>query len=480
MRVARKIAYNVVVSSVAKVLATVLALVSIGLITRYLGKEGFGNYATVLAFFSFFGALSDLGLYSISTREISRPGADQERIMSNMFTIRIISSLVVLVISPAIVIFFPYPIEVKYGIVVAAAAYLFSSAYQILNGVFQKNLAMDKVAISELAGKVLQVIIIFLAIKFELSFGWVISSLLFYMIFSFILVFFWSRRFVKIRLRFDFSYWKKFLKESYPVGISAIVIFMYFKLDTILLSVMKSSADVGIYSAAYKVLENITFFPSMIMGLIFPIMSQSIFADREKFKDVSNKTFKIFVLTIVPLIVGTLFLSEGIISLIGGAGFSESAAVLEILVFALALIFFGNFFNSIMIAGNLQKKLLFVLSGAAIINISLNYLFIPRFSYFGAAGISVITEMVVAGIGFVVVYKNLKYKPVLENWAGIFFSGLAMAVFLFFFQNQNFFVVGAASVLVYGLFLWIFRAVKTNEITSIISRKGVEEYEQIA
>ena len=84
--VAKKIAYNVVFSAVAKVLSTILALVGIGFITRYLGKEGFGDYATVLAFFSFFGAIADLGLYSISVREISREGADEKKIMGNVFT----------------------------------------------------------------------------------------------------------------------------------------------------------------------------------------------------------------------------------------------------------------------------------------------------------------------------------------------------------------------------------------------------------
>ena len=41
MVIARKIAYNVVVSTAAKALSTGLALVGIGLITRYLGAEGF-------------------------------------------------------------------------------------------------------------------------------------------------------------------------------------------------------------------------------------------------------------------------------------------------------------------------------------------------------------------------------------------------------------------------------------------------------
>src|SRR5665647_2308415 len=103
MAVARKIAYNVAFGSISKVFSTALALVSIGLITRYLGKEGFGNYATVLAFLSFFAAIADLGLYSIVTREISRPKADEAKIIGNIFSLRVVASLVILIVSPAVV-----------------------------------------------------------------------------------------------------------------------------------------------------------------------------------------------------------------------------------------------------------------------------------------------------------------------------------------------------------------------------------------
>ncbi|MFA6047396.1 MAG: flippase [Parcubacteria group bacterium] len=481
MKVARKIAYNVAASTVCKILSTVLALVSIGIITRYLGQKGFGDYATVLAFFSLFAALSDLGLYSISTREISREGADETKIMGNMFSLRILSSLVVLILAPAIVYFFPYSPEVKGGIIIAAGSYVFSCAYQILNGVFQKNLAMDKVAFSETLGKALQVILVIMAVKYDLGFVWIIWALFFYMVFSFALVFWWSRRYIKIRPQFDFSYWKKFLKESYPIGIAAVISFLYFKMDTILLSVMRSSSDVGIYNAAYKVVENITFFPGMIMGLIFPIMSHSIFTDKARFLEISNKTFKVFFLVVVPLIVGTLFLSEGVINLIGGAGFTESSAVLEILVFSLALIFFGNFYNSILIAGNLQKKLMFVLGAAAVFNFSINYFFaIPQFSYTGAAVVSVMTQLIVTGGTFYLAAKELKYLPSMESVGAIILSGLAMAASLYVLRGQNFFLAGFLSVVVYAFFLWLFKAIKTEEITSIISRRGVEEYEQIS
>lgn len=477
MVIARKIAYNVLVSSVSKFFSTALALVSIGFITRYLGKEGFGEYATVLAFLSFFASLADLGLYHISTREISREGADEAMIMGNIFTLRIISALGILIVAPILVLFFDYPHEVKQGIIIAAASFLFSSGYQVLNGVFQKNLAMDKVAVGELAGKIVQVTTVIIAVKLRLSFDWIIASLLFNMIASFLIVFFWSKKYLRFQLRFNFAYWKKFMRESIPIGIGSVIVFVYYKMDTILLSVMKTSADVGIYNAAYKVLENVSFFPSMIIGLILPIISNTIFTDKERFNEISNKTFKVFVILVVPLIVGTLFLANGIIQLIGGGQFYQSAAVLRILVFALAAIFFGGFFNNILIAGNLQKKLMRIWIVAAVGNVTLNLIFIPKFSYFGAACISTATEILVAILAWQVARRRLDYFPKLEKTIGILGAGALMAGFLALIPGANFFLAAFGSVAVYLAALWIFQAVKTEEITSLISKKGVQEFE---
>lgn len=478
MVIARKIAYNVLIGSVSKILSTILALISIGFITRYLGKNGFGDYATVLAFLSFFAAISDLGLYQFSTREISRQGASENDIMSNAFTMRVFASFLILIFALLLTYFLPYSLTVKYGIIIVATSFIFSSSYQVLNGVFQKHLAMDKVAISELAGKFLQLAVVIFAIKLKLSFSWIMSSLLFNMVLSFSLIYFLSRRYVKLSFRFNFSYWKQFIKQSYPIGAMAIVVFVYFKIDTILLSMLKSNVEVGIYNVAYKVLENITFFPAMIIGLIFPIISQVIFTDKDRFRDISNKTFKVFILLTVPLVVGTVFLSDGIIRLIGGAGFSESASVLRILVFALAAIFFGNFFNAILIAGNLQKKLMYVLSGAAVFNIIANLVFIPFFSYIGAATTSVITEIFVALAGGFLVFRELKYIPKAEKVVRILLAGFLMATFLFFFQQIGFYLSGFFSVCIYVGALWFFGAIEAGEVTSIISKKDVKNYEE--
>jgi O-antigen/teichoic acid export membrane protein len=470
MAIARKIAYNVIFNVITKFISTALALVGIGFITRYLGIQGFGDYSTVLAFFTFFGAAADLGLYVITAREISRPDADEEKILGNAFAIRLVSALAVFILTPILVYFLPYTFDVKLGIMIAAASFVFSSTYMVLNGVFQKNLAMDKVATAEVLGKLIQIAIIIFAVKKDLGFTAIIFSILISMIFNFAVVLFWVRKYTKLQLQFDFVYWKKFLKNSMPLGLSAIVVFIYFKIDTILLSILKTNTEVGIYNAAYKVIENISYVPAMISGLVFPMFSRHVFSDKKQFFHLADETLKVFLILVVPMIIGTLFLANGIIHLIGGAAFANASNTLRILIFALGFIFFGGLFNNILIASNLQKRMLGVLIGCALFNVVANLIFIPRYSYTAAAIISVITEFLVAFSGFILTRKHVSYAPSFAYFPRILFSGLIMGAFLFVFSGFGFFQLVISSALVYILLLWITRTITVKELSSIFVR----------
>ncbi len=471
MAIARKIAYNVIFNVITKILSTILALVGIGFITRYLGKDGFGDYSTVLAFFAFFGSAADLGLYSITAREISRPEANEKKIVSNALALRLSSSVLVFAITPIFIYFLPYSRDVKIGIIIAAASFVFSTTYMVLNGVFQKNLAMDKVASAEVIGKVLQLFIIILAVKMNLGFIAIVFSVLASMILNFIIIVFLARKYVSLSLEFDFAYWKKFLIESAPLGFSSLIIFIYFKIDTILLSILKTNTEVGLYNAAYKVLENVTFFPAMIIGLIFPLLARHIFSDKEEFARIANETLKIFAILIVPLVVGTLFLADGVIHLIGGDTFAASANILRILIFALVFIFFGSLFNSVLIAGNHQKKLIIPLILCALFNIVSNIIFIPIYSYNAAATTSVFTEFFVTMAGFMLVSKYIHFRPRIENLSRILFSGLIMGLFLYLFKAENFFFLALGSSGIYIAFLWFTKTITAKDITSIVAAK---------
>jgi O-antigen/teichoic acid export membrane protein len=474
MPLARRIAYNVVFNSVAKILSTVLALVAIGFITRYLGTEGFGNYATVLAFFGLFGALADLGLASLLTREISRKDAPEETLVGKVFALRIASSSIVFALALIAVPFLPYTPELRFGIIVAAAAFVFASSSGVLNGLFQKRLAMFWVATVELLGKCLQLGLIIAAVSFDWGFGAIIIALLAYMVFNAGILLVISRRFLRFRLSFDIPFWKTFLRASLPIGLISIVSFAYFKMDTILLSVLQGSAEVGIYNAAYKIIENLTFFPAMIAGLVLPLFSRYIFHEPEKFRLVADKTFKVFAVFAAPLAVGGFFLAESLVLLIGGPEFQRAAMPLRILIFSLAAIFFGNFFNAILIAGNLQKRLLAVLASIAIVNITLNLLLIPRYSFAGAASVSLLTEGFVAIATAFLAFRFLHYSPSFKGIPGILFSTGAMGLFLFSFSFLSFPILLVGGALIYIAFLSLTGSIGTDEIASLLARKSDE------
>ena len=465
MSVPRKIIYNVVVSSASKILSTVLALVGIGLITRYLGQETFGFYITAIAFFLFFESLGDWGLNQTVTREISRPNADEEEILSKIFGLRIAVSLLVLAIAPIIIfVFLPYTIELKQVLLIISFAFFFSSLRQILVGLFQKRLKMDQISITELVGKLIQVGLIYLGVKLDLGFNFIIVTLLITMAFNFVIVFWLSRRFLRFSPKIDIAYWKNFLKQSLPIGLSVLITFVYFKADSIVLSLLQPAEEVGIYGASYKIIENLSFFPAMIVGLTMPIFAFNVFSNRKKFDFVVNKNFKIFLILVFPLVIGTLFLAEDIINVIAGPDFKESVTVLRIIIFSVAFIFFGNLFNNMLIAAKLQKQLFWALLVCAVFNLTSNIIFIPKYSYLATSYASVATEFLVITLGASILYKKLKFVPNFEGFVPVLLSSGLLALFLWLFSGLPFFVLVIASPVVYFAGIIIFKGISKEEI----------------
>jgi O-antigen/teichoic acid export membrane protein len=468
----RKIAYNTIISAGARIIGLALSLIILGFITRYLGQAGFGQYATVLAFLFFFTVLADLGLYTICLRDISRPGADQRKIASNAFTLRFFAGLFVFCLAPLIVYFFPYPSQVKSGILIGAVGFWLMSNQQVLVGVFQKYLRVDKVALAELLGRLVQLGLVVFFIWQGKGFLFIVSAIVGGALINFLLVFLFSQKYIPISFQFDFSFWRSLLKKSLPLALAIIFTMIYFKIDTIMLSLMKSPAEVGIYGLAYKFLESFLFFPAMFVGLIMPLMSKYAFSVREKFKKITQRALDILLIFAVPLIIGTFFLSSQIITLIAGQDFILSASVLNILIIAVGIIFLGILFSNMIISLEKQKTLIYIYGVGVVINLVANFIFIPRYSYYGAAGTTVLTELIVTALMLVVLYQTLKILPSFGSIIKYILAGLAMALLLYFLAGWNLFILIILATLVYFGFLWLIGGFSTKEILALVKKEA--------
>ncbi len=437
MSLSSRVAKNTIVQIFGKIASVVLALIAIALITRYLGTDGFGEYTTALAFLSFFGILADMGLCTILAREISQDEKNKERITSNIFTLRLIADIVTFTLVPLIALGFNYSSNLKQTIAIGALAFLFVSSAQVLQAIFQKELRVDKIAIAEVAGKTLFLILAILIIKFSwdnTSRSFMIAMTCGNALLLFLFVLF-ARKFIKFKFRFDFSYWKKILVMAVPMSLAIVFNRIYFKFDAILLSMLKPIADVGIYGLPYKVLEVLIFTSAIFVGIIFPILSKYLNEDQNKFRAIFSYSQDALLIVSIPILFGGFALAEPIILLLGGSEFIASIAVFKILLFAIIIMFLNALVSHVIISAGKEKSIAWIHGIGAFLSIVTNLIFIPLYTYIGASVTTIFVEFVMLVLGYIIIKKTFGYIPSFRIAIKALFSSLIMFAGLMFLMK---------------------------------------------
>ena len=108
----------------------------------------------------------------------------------------------------------------------------------------------------------------------------------------------------------------------------------------------------------------------------------------------------------MPVVIGLFLFSGPIVRILGGEDFLSSALPLRILSFVVGLVFLNNLSGKALIALDLQKAGMKIYIFGAILNILLNLLVIPRYSYIGASVTTLITEVLVTIMMFAVLYQK--------------------------------------------------------------------------
>jgi O-antigen/teichoic acid export membrane protein len=281
MKLSTKVAYNTIIQTVGKILSTILGLAIVAVMTRYLGQTGFGEYTTVMTFLSFFAILADLGLTLVTAQSISAVNQKSEEnfILGNLFGLRLASAFIFLSFGPLAVIFFPYGPDIKIGVLLASFSFFFIALNQVFIGLFQKYLRLDKAAIAEVASRIFLLLAIITSAKLNLGLSGILIVTSLSSFLSFLLNYSFSRKFAHIKIIFSLKYWRLILSKSWPLAITILFNLIYLKADTLLLSLIKRPsslgliAEVGIYGAAYKVIDVLITFPFMFAGIILPILT---------------------------------------------------------------------------------------------------------------------------------------------------------------------------------------------------------------
>jgi O-antigen/teichoic acid export membrane protein len=167
---------------------------------------------------------------------------------------------------------------------------------------------------------------------------------------------------------------------------------VYFRIDIIILSLFKSTIDVALYGYAYKYFEFLLAIPLFLSNAIYPLLLQTL-KNLRKYYEISQKYLLIFFLFSIAIAIPAWIFAPFIA--IVKKDFIPSVLVFKILLLSLPVFFLTNILQWILITRNKKAYLLKIYILAAIINMLLNLLFIPKYSYIASAIITGVSEALI-------------------------------------------------------------------------------------
>lgn len=469
MSTTRLIAHNTLAQLAGKIVSTALGLIAIGMMTRYLGTEQFGWYVTAISFLQFIGILTDFGLIPVSAQMLSEPGYDKQTLLKNLLGFRLVTAVVFLGLAPVIALFFPYPPEVKIAIAFSTISFLSVAINQILTGYLQTQLRMQVYAVGEIVSRIVLVLGLVLFIRMGASFipiMWVIVAAT---ATHTIVLWLGARKYVQIGFAYDKNIWRVIVKKMWPVAISIMFNVVYLKGDIVLLSVFRMQTEVGLYGAAYRVLDIVSQMAMMIMGVIMPLLAFAWSRGlKEEFRIRYQQAFDLALVIAVPGTVGIALLSERIIVLVAGPEYTAAGLPLALLSVAVFGVYLGAVFGHTAVAINKQKQTIWIYASDAVITLIGYLIFIPRFGMTGAALMTVFSELYAGFFLFLTIRHYTQERLQMKTFGKILFASVVMSVVLFALRDLHIILLVLLGALVYGVVLVAIRGISKETLREII------------
>jgi O-antigen/teichoic acid export membrane protein len=471
---AKLIAENTFFLFVGNIVSKVVSMFSLILVARYLGEAGYGRYSFVFAFISFFSIISEIGILQILVREISRNPEITGKMIGNGILIKIVLAIFAFVAANLCIYIMGYPEETISAVKIASLIFLVDifATYGII---YEVNLKMKHTIFFMLIGNLLMLGLIVIFMKFNLGLNFIVLATVTASASKDLLLFLSSRKYLKLEFHVDYQVCKSLIKNSIPLALSSLFTVIYFRIDTVMLSMMMGDTIVGIYSAAYRISEAAIFIPTILMTSIFPLMSKSSKNSDDILALSYERSIKYLFSLALPMAVGTTILSDKIIIAIYGDGFKGSVVALQILIWAIAAIFLNYATGSFFISINKQKYYMFFTGTGAVINILLNIILIPKYSYIGASIATVLTELSTLIMNFYKIPSAISKKRLISQTYPSIAATIIMAAFLLIGGN-NFFglLIIVPSIVIYFISYYVFKGIDSYD--KIILMKILRKY----
>jgi O-antigen/teichoic acid export membrane protein len=202
-------------------------------------------------------------------------------------------------------------------------------------------------------------------------------------------------RTVSLRPVIDPPYWRALFVGSLAIGLAIGLSQIYFRVDALLLALLRSSEEVGLYGAAYKFIELAQIGVAAVATSLFPPLASFVAEQSPRARELVQKGFDVLLAGGVFGTIAMLAFPTEIITYTAGPEFEEAVPALQLLAPYVLLAAVIAAFWPVLLASEHDRTLLVTSLGVLVLNVALNLALIPAYGYKAAALVSTVSEAAV-------------------------------------------------------------------------------------
>lgn len=386
----RNLAYSTLSSGTAALL--LILMIAAG---RVLGEVEFGKFAFALLLGGIFETLMDFGLHQVTVRAVARDKSQATTLLHQVLAIKLLwagGTMALLVITANVL---RPQWDVRLACYLIGGSLVFRSYMLTIRGVLQGlgHFGWDSVVVLADRGLLLIVGLAALwagtglrglTIAFVVARG---AALALAAVVA-------QVRLGGVGFRYDGAAWLDLHKTALPLGFFLVVLNLYSYVDGVMLGYLRTDAETGLYTAAYKIYEGFTYAPLAISTVLTPRLSELFIRDRARHRRFATGGIAGSLALGIAVAVVASAIARPLLVLLFGREFAAGTAPFRILCIGLPVVFAIWILHATAISVDRERLLLRTGLVGLAVNVGLNLYAIPHYGPDGAALATVAGEIV--------------------------------------------------------------------------------------
>ncbi|TMQ51664.1 MAG: flippase, partial [Candidatus Eisenbacteria bacterium] len=371
---AGRILRNTAWSVVSEIAARALGFVAVVYLAAHLGADGFGKLGFTQAVLVYLSLVSEFGVRLLGARTLARDRERVRELIAPFLWARLLLLLLAAAAVAGIWLALPKPLVVKQLILLYVLSLLPAAFF--LDWVYW---ALERMAVPALAGVLRSALYLALILALVRGPGDLLgvggANLVAALAATVALGAWFVRRHGWPALRLGNPV--RLVAQAVPLGISAAMVQVYYNMDTLFLGLMRTDAEVGRYTAAYKIILVTYALGGAFPQMVFPALARAFHEGEAQARQVFG------------------FALRDMLRWIYAPDYAPAGPAFRVLLATLFFMLAGNLYGSTVLACDRQRRYLVVVTVGAVLNTALNLILIRRYGMLGAAGATLATEVVV-------------------------------------------------------------------------------------